>query len=155
MPHLRFPVALILTINLFVLSACGGGGSSSGVDPTVAGENIPAIFVGVYKGTLNLTAKAIGVTESDSFEITITVFEDGTIRFDGDEPDETFTAGITNDGDFAGNITIQEDECSGTVGVTGRVDGTTATGTIDGDGECDISGLSVDVDLTGDFSATK
>jgi len=152
---MKFPLALIFTINLLFLSACGGGSSSSGVDPTIAGENIPAIFVGVYKGTLNLTAEAISLTESDTFEITITVFEDGTIRFDGDEPDETFTAGITNDGDFAGNITITEDECNGTVGVTGRVDGTTATGTLEGDGECDISGLTVDVDLTGDFTATK
>jgi len=147
----------LLTFSLIVLVACGSGGSSSGVDPTMPGQNLPPIFVGVYTGTLNATIKGAGITDSDTFQITITVFADGTIRFDGDDPDETFTVGITDAGDFAGNLEAEDfnDDCTGTVGVTGNVDGTTATGTIEGDGECDVAGLDIGVEVTGTFTATK
>ena len=146
---------IILSFALLLLTGCGGGSSSSGVEPSIPGENTPAIFVGVYKGTLNLTAEAIGIKESDSFSITVTVFENGTVRFDGDDPEETFTVGLTDDGNFSGNIEINEEECSGTIGVTGVVDGTSVSGTVQGDGECTQGGVDFDVELSGDFLATK
>jgi hypothetical protein len=80
---------------------------------------------------------------------------DGRIRFDGDDPDETFTVGVTDDGNFSGNIPINEDPCVGSVGVTGVVNGTTASGTVQGEGSCRVNGLNLDVELTGDFSANK
>ena len=43
----------------------------------------------------------------------------------------------------------------GTIGVVGTVDGTTASGTVEGSGECEVSGIDVDVELTGTFTATK
>ena len=85
----------------------------------------------------------------------ITVNEDGTLRFDGDDPEETFTVGLQNDGVFQGNLPLDQMGCTGNVGVTGQVDGTNVTGDIDGSGECDIDGLNVDVELEGDFSATR
>ena len=143
-------------ILVVLLTACGGSSSSGGdVDVTAPGSNIPAAFVGVYRGTLNVTAEALGVSESDSFPITITVQSDGTIIFEGDDPDERFTAGVTNEGEFSGNLDIDEDECKGRVAVQGRVDGTTATGTVDGDGECEVASATIDVSLKGDFQATK
>ena len=146
-----------LLILIFTLTACGGGGSSSGgeVQVTPPGQSLPPEFVGVYRGTLNVRAEALGISESDSFPITITVSEDGTIRFDGDDPDEAFTVGIANDGQFSGSLTITEDECSGTISVTGQVNGTTASGDVQGDGQCSDGNITVDVTLTGDFSATK
>ena len=145
-----------IMIALAMLAACGGGDSSSGaVEATLPGSNTPASFVGVYTGTLNLRAEALGLTETDSVAITITVLSNGTIRFDGDDEDETFTVGVTDNGNFSGNIEINEDPCVGTVGVTGVVNGTTASGTVQGQGTCISNGLSIDVDLTGDFSANK
>lgn len=146
-----------LAAMLALLSACGGGSSSSGsgVEPTPPGENIPANFVGIYRGQLNLRAAAIGTSESASFPITVTVSADGMVRFDGDEPEETFTVGLTNAGEFAGNISIIEGDCAGQLAVQGQVDGSTATGTVAGEGTCRISGIDVDVELNGDFSAIK
>ena len=149
--------AFLCLLMIFLLPACGGGSSSSGADiePTVAGQNIPANFIGVYTGTLNVRIEASGLSESDSFPITVTVTSDGMVRFDGDDPDETFTVGLTNQGEFAGNLPVMESDCTGQVAVQGRVDGTTASGTVIGSGDCEVSGLRLDVDLSGDFNATK
>ncbi|MFT5572324.1 MAG: hypothetical protein ACI9FR_001247 [Cryomorphaceae bacterium] len=148
---------IFLIISIAFLSACGGGDSSSGaaVDPTTAGTMIPANFVGTYIGTLNLEASALGITESDSFAITITVTADGMLRFDGDEPDETVTVGVTNAGDFSASLSITEDPCTGTINLVGTVDGTTASGTVSGEGTCSEGGLTVDAELSGNFSASK
>ena len=138
------------------LAACGGGGSSSGaVEATLPGSNTPSSFVGVYTGQLNVTAQALGVSETESVPITITVQADGTIRFDGDDADETFTVGVTDNGNFSGNININEDPCKGMVGVTGVVNGVTANGTVQGSGTCVENGLTINVDLSGDFLASK
>ncbi len=149
--------AFSVIVIIALVSACGSGGSSSGagVEPTQPGQNIPQNFIGVYQGQVNLRLEAIGLSETDSFPITITVFADGTVRFDGDDPDESFTVGLTNAGDFAGNLSISEDECSGQLAVTGQVDGSTASGVVEGEGECRIQGLDLDVELSGDFNATK
>lgn len=147
---------LVSAVFLFLV-ACDDGDSDSGanVETTAPGDMFPASFAGVYSGNLNLTASAAGITQSDSFPITITVNEDATIRFDGDDPDETFTVGVQNDGTFSGSLSINEDPCSGTVSVTGRVDGTNASGNVSGSGNCTQAAVSVDVELSGDFTATK
>jgi hypothetical protein len=147
---------IIVNFCLLFIAACDGGDSSSGAgDSTNPGQNIPANFVGIYTGTLNVTASAVGLTQSDSFPITVTVLANGTVRFDGDDPDETFTVGITNAGDFSGTISIVEDECSGTLSVTGRVDGSQASGDVTGEGECTVNGANLSATLLGDFNASK
>lgn len=148
---------LLLIFSFIFVAACDSGDSDSGgmAEPTLPGTDVPASFAGVYTGTLNVTAEALGITERDSFPITITVSGDAMVRFDGDSPDETFTVGLTNGGRFSGNLPINEDECKGSVAVDGSLDGTTASGTVSGSGECRLNGLDVDVTLNGDFSATK
>lgn len=145
----------ILSIALFLISCGGGSDSGAQVEDSIPGTMIPISFVGVYTGTVNLTASAIGITESDSFPITITVTDDAMVRFDGDEPDETFTVGLMDDGSFSGNLPVEVSSCEGTLGVVGTVDGTTVTGTVDGDGVCDQGLLEIEVTLEGDFSATR
>lgn len=148
----------LLVLSLLFISACGSSGDSDSggmVDSTLPGTSIPASFAGTYTGTLNITASALGLSETDSFPVTITVGTDGLVRFDGDDPDETFTVGLTDTGAFSGNLPINEEECSGSVGTTGMVDGTTASGNLSGNGTCTIDGLTVDVTLEGDFLATK
>ncbi len=147
---------LIVALSMFLFS-CGSGDSDSGsmVDATLPGTNVPASFVGVYAGTLNLTASALGVTQSDSFPVTVTVTADAMVRFDGDSPEETFTVGIENGGAFRGNLAINEEECTGSVSVVGSVDGSTASGTVNGNGTCQLDGLEIDVTLEGDFSASR
>ena len=147
---------LLVFVSCFLI-ACRGGSSDSGgmVEPTLPGTNIPANFVGTYTGTLTVTASALGITETDSIPITVTVTSDGMVRFAGDDADEVFTVGLGNDGTFSGNLPINEDPCSGSASVTGSVDGTTASGSISGSGTCDVSGLEVDVTLEGSFSASR
>ena len=149
-------VLLILALS-FMLASCGGGGSSAGaqVAETTAGDNLPASFVGVYTGTLTVTARGGGLSETDTFPVTVTVNADSTVRFDGDEPNETFTVGITNAGAFSGNLSINESDCEGVVGITGTVDGTNAMGTVVGEGVCDVSLIDINVDLEGTFTARK
>lgn len=148
---------LLIMFSFLILSACSDSDSDSGgmVADTLPGTNIPANFAGVYSGTLNVKAEALGLTETDSFPITITVTNDGMVRFDGDDPEETFTVGLTDSGEFSGTLPIDEDECTGSVGATGQVDGSSAFGMVSGEGVCDIDGLTVEVTLTGDFNAVK
>lgn len=145
----------LVFISIFIASCGGNSTTGAQVDESVAGMMIPANFVGVYTGTLSVTAEAAGITESDTFVITVTVTADGMIRFDGDDPDETFTVGLMDDGSFSGNLFIDEDPCEGTVGAVGVVDGTTVTGTVTGEGVCEEGVIEIDVDLDGTFSASK
>jgi len=142
----------VLVCFFVLLSACGGSDTSvENVDVT-AGE-VPNELVGTYQGTISGEASAQLLPISESFEedITITVGSDNTITFAGDDPDEVFTTVIGSNGGFNGSLTIDEDECSGTINVSGVVDGVTAQGDIGGEGECD----GIDVDLTGSFFAQQ
>lgn len=150
---------LLIALFAVVLSACGGGGSDSGsmVEPTIAGTNIPAIFVGTYRGTANITVEASILNESDTVEITIIVTDDGMVVLQDDDQDELFRVGLEDSGAFRGNYSVSEivEECTGNIAVVGTVDGTTASGTLSGEGECEDGILSVSATLTGDFTATK
>ena len=153
-----FRITVLLALVGLATTACDIGGSSSGADQvenSEAGDMIPAAFVGVYIGTVDIRAEASGISERGSFPITITVTSDGMIRFDGDDPDETFTVGLANDGSFSGNLHINEDDVEGVLGVSGRVDGTTASGSITGEGVYDTGAIDLQVDVTGSFTATK
>lgn len=149
---------------VFGLAACGGGDSDSGsmVEPTAPGNSLPANFVGTYTGTLTVTARALGLSQTDTFPITIVVNSDGTVRFEGDDPDETFTSGIANDGSFAVEVSVSDldssvEECDSdtSISVTGNVDGTTAAGDVSGEGRCTIDGITADISLSGTFTANK
>ena len=146
----------LFVFGLTVLTACGGGGSSSGVAVSSPGDNLPANFVGTYTGTITVTLDASVIDETRSYSITVTVNADATIRFEVAGIEESFTAGVTNAGQFSGNINFTDDDCdSAVIGVEGTVDGSTVTGTVTGNTECDVAGLPVDVDLRGNFSASK
>ncbi|MBL4672123.1 MAG: hypothetical protein JKX81_07650 [Arenicella sp.] len=147
---------LLVFVGCFLI-ACSGGSSDSGgmVEPTLPGSNVPASFVGTYTGSLTVTASALGISETESIPITVTVTSDGMVSFAGDDDEEAFTVGLGNDGAFSGNLPINEDPCSGSAGVTGTVDGTTASGNLSGNGTCNVSGLEVDVTLEGSFSASR
>jgi len=145
---------IIIALSFLFLSACGGGDSDSGgsVENTAAGDSLPENFVGTYTGSIEVTASGLGLTVTETFDITITVNDNGTIDFQSDG--ETFSAGIANDGNFSVSVDIDEEECTGTVSVTGSVDGTTASGNGSGEGQCVISGTNVDVTLEAEFTAT-
>ena len=144
-----------ICLSLIFLASCGSGDSDSGaeIDDSQPGSMISG-FVGVYTGTLTVVAEGAGITEMDTFPITVTVSEDGTLRFDGDEPDETFTVGLTDQGTFSGSLDINEDPCEGTVNTQGGINGNVVSGDVSGSGVCNI-GLDIDVTLTGTFSATR
>lgn len=148
---------ILVLFSFLILAACDKSDSDSGgmADDTLPGTNVPSSFVGTYTGVLNVTASAAGITRSDSFPITVTVNNDATITITGDSPEETSTTGLQNDGSFVGNLPVNEDDCSGSVDYTGRVDGTNVSGTVSGSGDCQVGGLDVSVSLTGDFSAAR
>ncbi|MBX2849338.1 MAG: hypothetical protein KTR16_13525 [Acidiferrobacterales bacterium] len=148
----------ILLFSLLALGACGGG-SDSGADAQIpgvslAGDMVPDRFTGVYNGSIQGTASALGVTLSDSFPITITVNQN-MVRFDGDDPDETFSVGLRNDGTFSGILNYNDDQCAGDVQVEGIVDGNNASGSFGGEGSCEYGGNTIDVELIGTFTAAK
>lgn len=147
---------LFISLSFLFLSACGGGSSDSGgsqVTNTDPGSDIPENFLGVYNGTIDVTASGLGLTVSEAFELTITVNENGTIDFTSEG--ETASAGITNAGDFSVSVSVDEDGCTGTIDVSGSVDGTIASGSGSGSGECDLDGNNIEVTLEGEFSATR
>jgi len=152
-------IKLLTFISLLALSACGDGDSDSGAGDSDSGVSqsgamVPANFTGVYSGAIQGTATALGISLSDSFPITITVNQD-VVRFDGDDPDETFTVGLRNDGTFSGVLNYDDDRCVGDVQVNGIVDGNNASGSFGGDGSCEFEGNNVGVELEGTFTAAK
>lgn len=142
----------VLACFTILLSACGGSDTSVENVEVTAGD-VPNELVGTYQGTISGEASAQLLPISESFEedITIIVSPENTITFAGDDPDETFTTDIGSNGGFNGSLSIDEDECSGVINVSGIVDGNTAQGDIGGEGECD----GIDVDLTGSFFAQQ
>ena len=148
---------LFVSILLMFLASCGGNSTTGAqVEESEAGMMIPDSFVGVYVGSLTVTAEVAGIfDETDTFDITVTVTEDGMVLFEGDDPDETFTVGLTDEGTFSGNIFIDEDPCEGVVGALGAFVGDTVSGTVDGEGVCSEGLIELDADLEGTFSATR
>jgi len=93
--------------------------SSTDSDVEVAAGDVPNALVGTYTGTLSGTAEADDLPlERDFTEpVTITVSENNTITFSGDDPEETFTTQIGSNGGFNGSLDIVEDECDGVLNV--------------------------------------
>jgi len=145
-------VKILLLAATLGLAACDSGDSDSGatVEPTQAGNSIPTAFLGIYRGTINITLDAGIAKESDSFPIVFEVKSNGivTVTVD-DEAPENFP--INNQGRFSGQASIDEEGCSATLGFTGNTNGTRVTGTVVGEGRCE--GISVEAD--GNFTATK
>ncbi|MGH1428983.1 MAG: hypothetical protein ACRBEE_13650 [Arenicella sp.] len=141
---------IVVSVCVFLLSACSDSDTSVDNVDVTAGD-VPNSLVGVYRGTISAKAEAGLLSERFTEPVTITVSEDNTVTFSGDDPDEVFTTTIGSNGGFNGSLTINEGECEGVVNVSGTVDGSTASGDIGGDGKC----RGIDVDLTGSFSATK
>ena len=143
-------ISITLFSALSLLQACSNGDTSVDSLPVSDGP-VPNNLVGTYVGTLSATARSGFLEESSTAPITIIVSPDNTLRFEGDDPEEVFVTTVGANGNFNGSIPIDVDDCSGTVDVSGNVDGTVASGDLGGTGDC--SGLSVGV--SGDFNATR
>lgn len=135
-----------------MLGACGGGSSTSS-GAAGGGTNGESID-GTYNGVINATAEALGISESASEPFTVTIANQ-TLSFVGDDPGETFTAPIDGQGNFSGTYTYVDDECTGNITLSGAVNAPNIIGSVDGTGICRIDGTRIDVDITGDFSATR
>jgi len=141
-------ICLIVVFGL--LQACSKGDTSVDSRPVTDGP-VPSEFVGTYVGTLTATAKSGPLDRSTTDTITITVSSDNTLRFQGDDPEEVFVTTVGANGNFNGSLPIDLDDCSGTINVSGNVNGTVATGELGGTGKCN----SVSVGVSGNFNATK
>jgi len=147
---------ILAFVSIVFLASCGGNSTSGAqVEESEAGSMTPASFVGDYAGTLTVTVEALSITETYTFPVTATVTMDGMITFNGDDPGETFTVGLTDEGTFSGNLFINEDDCEGTIGIVGSISGSTMSGTGEGEGVCESGILEVDVDLDGTFNLER
>lgn len=149
-------VKILLLIVAFGLTACGGGSSGSGasVEPTQAGNSLPENFLGIYRGVLNLTLSTLIVSESGSFPIVLEVMSNGMVSVTIDDEDpEMFP--INNEGRFSGQASFADEDCEAFLGVSGSVNGATASGTINGEGSCALGSDRLDIEAEGDFSASK
>ena len=84
-------LALIMAVSVLALTACGGGGSSSGGDADLSDSK----YVGTWKG-IEMTYD--GKTEPLDEEWVVTINGDGTGTYDGDEGAVNFTWQPTDNG---------------------------------------------------------
>jgi len=145
-------IACLLTLSM--VAACGGGSSSSGSNTgattTGSNDNID----GTYLGTINFTVSALGLSQSESEPITFTI-DNNALTYQGDDSNERFSVPVDGQGNFNGSFNFSEDGCSATFRLNGTVNAPNITGSVDGDGECRVSGDDVSVSVEGDFSATR
>lgn len=139
-----------LIVLLLLLQSCSKGDTSVDSRPETDGP-VPSNFVGTYIGTLTATAKSGVLKRSTTDTVTITVSSDNTLRFQGDDPEEIFVTTVGANGNFNGSLPFDIDDCSGTIKVSGNVDGSVATGELGGSGKC----KSVSVGVSGNFNAAK
>lgn len=140
----------LIIVSLSLLQSCSKGKTSVDSRPVTDGP-VPNNFVGTYVGTLSATAKSGALKKSTTDTVTITVSSDNTLRFQGDDPDEVFVTKVGQNGNFNGSLPINVSDCSGTIKVSGSVDGSVAMGQLGGSGKC----KSISVGVSGNFNATK
>lgn len=133
--------------------SAGAGGTPTGSD----GGSSSASFAGTYvgSGTVRFSGGSIPDT-TKSRAITLVIRTDGTITLTiGDDS----VSGEINGSSFSSVVHIVESDngitCEGDVAYSGSVNGTVASGTINGGGECRVIGISTGVDVSGSFSANK
>jgi ABC-type glycerol-3-phosphate transport system substrate-binding protein len=131
---------VLLSIGVLVLSACGGGDSSS----SVSGER--------YSGTQNLVV--LGTSSPAAFAMVVST-ENSTVTI----LDVSFTAsGPLSGGEFKVTVPAFSETVDGVtctfndIVYSGTVSGANASGSISGNFSCDGIGP---FSLTGNFSATK
>lgn len=146
----KFKLILVIT-SLLSLGACGKGDTSVDTREVSTG-NVPATFVGTYRGTISAEAKKGFLKSSSTDPITIIVRSNNTILFQGDDPGESFVTAIGANGNFNGVLPIKTSDCSGDINVSGSVNGVIASGELGGVGDC--SGIG-SVGVSGNFTATK
>lgn len=141
-----------------LLSACDNPSTSSGVQASAPGTNVPAAFSGTYRGSATYRIEALGFDERQTDQFTVIV-NGNVLTFQGDDAGENFTVGLQADGTFAGNYRLNVDDddvdCEGIVSVEGQIIATSITGRITGDGECEFGISDVDLDISGSLNAVK
>ena len=138
MKHTNITKTGIFSLIIFLLSLSGcssdnnsetssGGGSTTTELPTSTVEPAPvASIAGTYVGTATATASALGLTESRTIPVTITVDENGTISIESGSdifPDVITLSGNT----FSFSQTFVDENfgsatCSGTLNLQGGID---------------------------------
>ena len=144
---------VIYALFALILSACSGGGSSSGAD--AAGLDNDGNFV----GTADLAASAPGFPDiSGTLDFSF-VIQDNTltsVTFD-DEVTAVSIPLVGNTFEVSNPLTLTFDEitCTALVEISGSIAGDTASGPINGSAECDVSGVTVSVTVEGSFNASR
>ena len=150
-----------VSLFVFILVACGGGGSSDGAGSMSGGASGQASnstdlsqFAGTYTGTITATVTVDGQSETLSEEVTFIVSDDGTtITVAG----EAFP--LTSN---SFNITVSLPLSSGDITCTffdanfnGTISEDLISGNISGETNCLIDGQTVPAQLSGYSGATK
>lgn len=158
MTALRYLIQICaLAITAVMLSACGSdspSASSGGGSVTVIPGD-PAALAGTYSGSATLTVSALGISESQTYPVTITIEPNGNVSIrSGSEAidDVAVLRGSGFSYTTTDTATVGQYTCSGTITVSatianGRINGNLSTQ----NANCNGIGLS----LTGTLQATR
>ena len=146
---------VIYALFALILSACSGGGSSSGADE--AGLDNDGSFV----GTVDVTASAPGFASiSETFDFSFVIQDNTLISATIDDESTTTSIPLTgNTFEFSQStpmaLTFDDITCTATLSITGTITGDTASGPLDGSAECEVSGVTVPISVEGSFNASR
>jgi hypothetical protein len=146
---------IITVLFTLLLTACSGGGSSSGAD--AAGVDNDGNFV----GTADITASAPGFASiSETFDFSFVIQDNALTSVTLD--DEVTTASIPlmgNAFEFSQStpmaLTFDDITCTASVEISGTISGGTASGPINGSAECMMSGVTIPITIEGSFNASR
>ena len=138
-----------------ILSACGGGSSSSDSAGTdTAGADTTAAQT-VFNGTQNLTVTAADLNETDSAPFQLAVSGNNvTISSDGTTIGSGTLSGSSYNVSASDTLTDDGVTCSLTLNYAGTINGNTTSGSISGNGSCSGSGINIPVSVSGNFNGS-
>lgn len=147
----HFGLVFICAVVLVIVSACGGGSSSSGVGKSAAGA-----LTGRYAGFGEMTLTAPGLAPQVSpFVIIIVINPDNTVILDPETPvpgTGTITDNLITAAYPANAANSPGVACTGIIGVNGIVTGGTITGNI---GPSTFLCNGIPISVNGAYTASK
>ena len=154
---------LLIALFAFALAACDhdeesdvtSGGGNTGIGSDGGAES--AQFAGTYTGTVTTVIRGDSIDdETDTEAVTVLVRSDGTaqLTIDGESVQGTVNGnrfGFSIRRDFSRGLL----DCDGDAVITGAIQGSSMTGTVNGSGECELLFGQTGFTLTGSLTASR
>ena len=144
---------IIFAVLVLFLTACSGGGSSSGGPIT---END-----GIFSGFATVTLSAAGTSDTEDIDLQVVVANNivTSVTFGGlEEASSIPVVGNTVSLLFQDTVPVMLDDninCTGSFEFAGMFSGDTLNGPINGALDCSMDGITVQIQISGSFTATR